>query len=450
MLETTLRELAHCLNLPSPGQDSPVRGLSTDSRRISPGMIYLALPGERFDGHDFILEAARQGAIAAVVSRPLDSPIPLLRVADTRLALGRLATCWRKRFDLPLVAITGSNGKTTVKEMLRGIFSRLGPVLATQGNLNNDIGVPLTLLGLDQSHRHAVIEMGANHPGEIAYLADLAQPQVAAITLCAPAHLEGFGGVEGVARAKGEIFSALPEHGTAVLNRDDPFYPFWRGLPAVRDKTIVDFGFHPQASVGARDLAGTTFRLVSPLGESLVRLPLPGRHNVLNALAATACALAAGCPLEAVTAGLESVQAAKGRLQQRAAPNGVNVLDDSYNANPSSLNAALAVLAECPAPRWLALGDMLELGADGAALHYQAGQSARAAGVERLFAVGALSREAVAGFGQGARHYPAQQALLDDLRENLPAGATLLVKGSRGARMDKVVEAVVGGEAPKH
>jgi len=446
MIETTLHTLATLLQAPLSAQDAAFRGVSTDSRTLAPGMLYVALPGERFDGHDFIAEAARRGAVAALVSRPVNSPVPLIPVENTRLALGRLAAWWRGRFDPALVAVTGSNGKTTVKEMLRNIFAQSGPVLATQGNLNNDIGVPLTLFGLDTTHRYAVIEMGANHPGEIAYLSGLARPQVAVITLCAPAHLEGFGGVEGVAQAKGEIFSALPGHGTVVLNRDDAFYPFWRSLPSVQGKVVLDFGLSPEAAVRAGDLEQDSlrsrFRLLTPFGSRAVELPLPGRHNVLNALAAAACALAAGSTLDHVRAGLDTMQGVKGRLQKREAGHGVIVLDDTYNANPSSLNAAIAVLAGCPAPRWLALGDMLELGADGAALHYQAGQAARAAGIERLLAVGALSRQAAEGFGDGARHYPDTQALLDDLRASLPPGATLLVKGSRGARMERVVEGV--------
>ncbi|MBI1732211.1 MAG: UDP-N-acetylmuramoyl-tripeptide--D-alanyl-D-alanine ligase [Gammaproteobacteria bacterium] len=428
------------------GPDAPFCGCSTDSRTLSAGALFFALRGGNFDGHGFLAEVRQRGAAGAVIDRALsDAPLPLLSVSDTRQALGRLARSWRRRFPIPCVAVTGSNGKTTVKELLASIFTQLAPTLSTTGNLNNDIGVPLTLFRLGNEHRFGVIEMGANHPGEIAGLTRLVEPDVAVVTQCAPAHLEGFGSVEGVARAKAEIYLGLGADGTAVINSDDAYAPLWRA--AAYGRRQVTFGLLPGAEVTAtrmlRDGVAVRFVLCAAGAMQPVSLPLPGVHNVMNALAAAACGVALGIAPERIAAGLESVRAVKGRLQLKAAHNSARVLDDTYNANPASLDAALAVLSEIPGRRWLVLGDMGELGARGPEFHARAGESARRAGVERMFALGELSRHAVEEFGAGASHYPSVETLNASLRPALAGDVTVLVKGSRAMSMERVVAAIL-------
>ncbi|MCP4697806.1 MAG: UDP-N-acetylmuramoyl-tripeptide--D-alanyl-D-alanine ligase [Gammaproteobacteria bacterium] len=444
MIQLLLSEAASDLNAAMPEKDTAFKGCGIDTRDLSEGALYAALRGERFDGHDFISQAEEKGAAALLVEHPVASSLPVLQVADTRKALGCLAGLWRSRFKLPVTAITGSNGKTTVKEMLSSIFAQQGAVLATPGNKNNEIGVPLTLFGLDDAHQHAVVEMGANHPGEIKELAQITRPDVALITQCAPAHLAGFKNVDGVARAKGEIFSELHKDGVAVINDDDAYANLWRSL--ANGHKIIGFGLNKVAEVTARSIQVNAlhaeFVLQTPGGEIPVSLNLAGRHNVMNALAAAACAIADGCELHTIKAGLEKMPEISGRLQQRTGPHGVTILDDTYNANPASLKAALAVLNTCPQPHWLVLGDMLELGGQSEDFHRQAGRWARDAGVERLFAVGPLSRFSVAAFGRGGAHFEDLQSLNSVLRDELPSGASLLVKGSRGSHMEKVLEAL--------
>jgi UDP-N-acetylmuramoyl-tripeptide--D-alanyl-D-alanine ligase len=427
------------------GEDAPFRGCSTDSRTLEPGALFFALRGANFDGHDYLAAASRRGAAGAVVERvPAGTPLPVIAVADSRLALGCLSGAWRRLFSIPFVAVTGSNGKTTVKEMLAAIFSRLAPTLSTTGNLNNDIGVPLTLFRLGSEHRYGVIELGANHPGEIASLVALVEPDVAVITQCAPAHLEGFASVEGVARAKAEIFDGLPAAGTAVINNDDDHAPLWRAGCAGRRQ--LSFGLRPGADVTATQVRtgsdGTHFLLNSGGALHPIALALPGLHNVMNALAAAACAIALGIEPGPIAAGLETVRAVKGRLQLKHGQNGARVIDDTYNANPASLDAALAVLAASPGRHWLALGDMGELGESGPELHARAGSGARNAGVERLFALGDLCRRAVEAFGPGASHFPSAEALSASLRPALAPDVTVLVKGSRAMAMERVVAAI--------
>ncbi len=449
MIKFSLSEVAPALAAVVTGDDVNLTGCSIDTRDIKPGSIYVALCGERFDGHDFVMEAQNKGASALIVEKPVMCDLPSLRVADTRKALGDLALFWRQRFDLPVVAITGSNGKTTTKEMLRAIFAQQkgGTVLANQGNFNNDIGVPLTLFNLDAAHRYAVIEMGANHAGEIAYLTQMAQPSVTTITQCAPAHLEGFGSIKGVALAKGEIFSNLKSDGVAVINNDDDYANLWQQLAAPRQ--ISTFALDKTADVMAKNLrlsdSGCDFSLQTKSGDIAIHLALPGRHNVMNALAASACALACSCTLEAIQQGLQNMQPVKGRLQRRAGINGISLIDDTYNANPASLNAALAVLNNNTPPYWLVLGDMNELGTDSAEFHREAGQRAREFGVERLWAIGDMSHYAVESFGEGAQHFVHHNELIQSLHAQLPSRATVLIKGSRGMQMEKVVNALQKG-----
>ena len=446
MIDMRLSDAARAMHATLNGVDGEFSGCSTDSRTLPSGALYFALRGDRFDGHSFIAEAARRGARGAVVEQDVAAAdLPLLSVPDTRQALGRLAGAWRGQFPIPFVAVTGSNGKTTVKEMLAAIFSPLAPTLVTPGNLNNDIGVPLTLFGLGREHRYGVIEMGANHPGEIAALTRLVRPDVAVITQCAPAHLEGFGSVEGVARAKAEIYTGLGGTGTAVINADDEYADFWRRC--CPDTRQISFGLRAGADVSATQVvnhnAAMNFVLTTRDASEPLRLPLFGVHNVMNALAATACALALGIPLRRIVAGLQAVRAVKGRLQLQAGRNSAQVLDDTYNANPSSLQAALGVLETFPGRRWLVLGDMGELGGSGPDLHAQAGEAARLAGVERLFAVGALSRFAVRAFGAGAGHFASAEDLVASLCPALAPDVTVLVKGSRAMFMERVVNAIL-------
>ena len=439
-----LSEAARVLHGTLSGADVEFTGVSTDSRAVEPGQLFVALRGERFDAHEFVAEAQANGAVAAMVSRDCAGDLPLLRVADTRQGLGRIAEAWRQRYQIPVVAVTGSNGKTTVKEMISAALAQTGPVLSTRGNLNNDIGVPLTLARLRPEHRFAVIEMGANHPGEIAYLTDLTHPQVAVVNNAGPAHLEGFGSLEGVAKAKGELFAGLNASGTAVINADDVFADTWYRL--ARHAQIVRFGLGPEADVTAdwqpQD-SGSRVLVHTPVGSAELLLPLPGRHNVLNALAAIAAALACEVSLASVCEGLESLQPVAGRLQMRVGAGGLQVLDDTYNANPGSLGSALAVLAGQAGGKWLVLGDMLELGAEGEVLHRQAGRLARGAGVDGLYALGTLARHAADEFGDGGQHFDDWQDLVRAVRRDGRAPGTVLVKGSRGMHLERVVEALV-------
>ena len=455
MSDLSLGLVAQLLGRPLHGADRPVDSVSSDSRDLQPGALFVALRGPHFDGHRF-LDAARQaGAVGALVDEPPQIDLPWIQVDDTRRALGRLAAGWRARHPLPLVAVTGSNGKTTVKEMVAAILAQQGAVLATRGNLNNDIGLPLTLLRL-RNEAFAVLEMGANHPGEITYLGRIARPDLAIITNAGAAHLEGFGDLQGVARAKGEILAALADQGVAVLNADDPHYALWRELAGRR--RVVSFGLHAPAEVTA-DPARLETRwtpqgfymecpVQTPAGGLKIRLALAGQHNLANALAAIAGALALQLSPSAIGAGLASVRPVAGRLACRLSPTGVRLIDDSYNANPDSVAAAIQVLRSAPGRRWLALGELAELGPQAQALHARVGEQARAAGIDHLWAVGPLSQAAVAAFGPGGRHFTDRQALIRALQGALQAGDSLLIKGSRSAAMEQVVWELLGDPAP--
>jgi len=430
------------------GADTLFSTVTTDSRKVAAGDLFVALKGERFDGHDFLAQCFEQGAVAAMVDeRPAISnqlsAKPLLLVSDTRLALGDLAAAWRARFVLPLTAVTGSNGKTTVKEMLAAILLEtvgVEAVLATEGNLNNDIGLPLTLLKLRPQHRYAVAEMGMNHPGEIAYLTRIAKPTVALINNAQPAHLAGMGSVEAVAQAKGEIFEGLAADGTAVINADDAFAPFWKQLAAPRN--VMTFGLEHPADVSASyqlQAASSQLWLKTPQGETQVLLAIPGLHNVRNALAATAAALAMGVALPAIVQGLQQFNGVKGRLQRKAGKNGTAIIDDSYNANPASVRAAIEVLAAAAGKKILVLGDMGELGEGAGKLHEAIGIQAKQAGIEMLLTLGELSRSSAEAFGSGAQHFASPEELAAALQHELTPRTTVLVKGSRFMRMERVV-----------
>jgi len=460
MIALYLSEVAKALHATFSGDDIQFIGCSTDTRHLEPGAVYIALRGDRFDGHDFIMAAQKKGASALIIEKNSEKTVrcdlPTLRVADTRKALGDLAHLWRQRFYLPLFAITGSNGKTTTKEMLKNILAQIPTashvgtkggttkVLASQGNFNNDIGVPLTLFNLQAAHDYAVIEMGANHPGEIAYLSDIAQPTIATITQCAPAHLEGFKSVKGVALAKGEIFSHLKVGGVAIINNDDAYADLWRELAG--EHPILTFALDKTADVKGINIqlndSSSDFILQTKGGNIAIHLPLLGKHNIMNALAASACALACGCPLNVIQQGLQNMQPVKGRLHLCPGINGITLIDDAYNANPASLNAGLAVLSQNSSHNWLVLGDMKELGADSAEFHRQAGEQARKMGVERLWAIGEDSNHAVKSFGDGAQHFTCHTDLIQALQSELSPHITILIKGSHGMQMEKIVNAL--------
>lgn len=438
------------------GPDRRFGGVTTDSRKVVAGDLFVALRGEHFDGHDFVSPCLEQGAVAAMVdersaagSQP--SLEPLVVVPDTRVGLGELAAHWRSKFAVPLAAITGSNGKTTVKEMLASILraaSDRDSVLATEGNLNNDIGLPLTLLKLRVGHRYAVTEMGMNHPGEIAYLTRLAKPTVALVNNAGAAHLQGLGSVEAVARAKGEIFAGLAEDGVAVINADDPFAPLWRELAAPRK--VLAYGLEQVADVSADYVLkadGIELTLKTPQGNAGLRLGVPGAHNLRNALAASAAALAMDVPLGIIAIGLQAFGGVKGRLQKKTGCCGATIIDDTYNANPASMRAAIGVLAAMPGKRIFVMGDMGELGDDAAALHRAIGGEAKSAGIDALYALGALSAGAVAGFGAGGTHCESAEDMAATVRKQLGSDVTVLVKGSRFMRMERVVEALMEKES---
>ena len=429
------------------GEDASFAGVSTDSRSIERGMLFVALKGERFDGHEFVAAAAARGAAGAVVGRAIDAALPQVVVADTLAALAALAAAWRARSGAIVLGVGGSNGKTTTKEMLAAILAGAGSTLATRGNLNNHIGVPLTLLRLEPGHRYAVVEMGANRPGEIAALAALAKPAIALVTNAGDEHLEGFGDLEGVARAEGEMYAALGPGGTAVVNADDPFAAMWQAMVPAGAR-VLRFGIDAPAEVRATSIlarieAGafaTTFTLAIDKDESRVRLGLAGRHNVANALGAAAAAHAAGVAVDAIAAGLGRVRPVAGRLQLKPGPRGSWLIDDSYNANPSSVRAGIDVLCALPGEHWLVLGEMAELGDETVASHAGVGDYARRAGISRLFAMGAAARHAADAFGARAIWYDDATSLGNALAASLERGVTALVKGSRVNRLERVVE----------
>jgi UDP-N-acetylmuramoyl-tripeptide--D-alanyl-D-alanine ligase len=448
----SVSQAAQALGVQYTGCDVKFNAVSTDTRAIKPGDLFVALRGERYDGHVFLAQAAAAGAAAAMVERASDIDLPQIVVDDTTRALGRLGNYWRRQFDIPLVAVTGSNGKTTVKEMLAAILREAAKsgsrsadaessVLATRGNLNNHIGVPLTLLELRSAHRYAVIEMGMNHAGEISYITRLAEPDVALINNAGVAHIENLGSEEAIARAKGEIFEGLKPGGTAVINADEHFAQLWRDL--AQGKRQIDFALQAKAAVTAtckvREL-DSEIVLSTPLGTASAVVPAAGLHNVKNALAASAAAIALEVPPATVAAGLARFGGVKGRLQRKRGRNGATLIDDTYNANPDSMRAAISVLAQASGKKLLVLGDMGELGRSAIAMHAQIGEFAREAGVGQLFTLGELSAHTMRAFGAGARHFTRIEDLLAEIETVLAPDVTVLVKGSRFMQMERVVK----------
>ncbi|MGV6858856.1 MAG: UDP-N-acetylmuramoyl-tripeptide--D-alanyl-D-alanine ligase [bacterium] len=432
------------------GNDVAVESVSTDTRKPDPQALFFALQGPNFDAHyalDALPPEAPKVAAALVVSRPVDYPAPQIIVDDTRLALGRLAKSWRSDFRGTLVAITGSNGKTTVKEMLSKILATQGEVLATKGNLNNDIGMPLTLLRLREHHQYAVIEMGANHAGEIDYLSHIARPDIALVNNAGPAHLEGFGSIEGVARAKAEIYSGLRDNGIAVINSDDPFSTVWKEASGTHQ--TLSFGMandksSPDAAIGSLD----PLTLRTAQGSISPYLSLMGAHNAMNAAAASACALAAGVELQDIQQGLESMEAVAGRLESKKGVGGSRIIDDSYNANPASIRAAIDTLAQQRGVTVLVLGDMAEVGEDAEVVHAEIGRYAKKAHIDGFMATGSLMFSAVKAFGPGASHYDDHESLAQALLPVLSVNSVVLVKGSRSMQMERVVALLSADDQP--
>ncbi|HKJ19489.1 MAG TPA: UDP-N-acetylmuramoyl-tripeptide--D-alanyl-D-alanine ligase, partial [Woeseiaceae bacterium] len=447
----TLSQAAEAMQGVLHGDDRPFKGVSTDTRSIRDGELFFALQGPNFDGRDYVGVASEKGAAGAVVSRLVDDDVAQITVDDATAALGRFGAAWRDQHDVTVIGVTGSNGKTTLKELIAVCLAQQAPTLATHGNLNNDIGMPLMLARIDDSHHFAVLEMGANHAGEIAYLTSLANPDVVVITNAAAAHLEGFGSIDGVAAAKGEILQNEKRPRVAVLNADDKYFDYWSSL--VGDTRSVSFGFDDTADVRADDIvasASCTEFTLHLAGESVgVTLPLAGVHNVRNACAAAAVALALGISVEKIRLALDGVSPVGGRLEPVRGVHGATLFDDSYNANPLSVVAAAEFLSALPGESWLVLGDMKELGNDAAELHREVGEAVRTSGVNRLFAFGDLARSTVEGFGQNACWYASLDTLVDELSEALTSDINVLVKGSRSMHMERVVDALREPEAAR-
>jgi len=451
----SLNECEAALQAQLVGVDIALTGVSIDTRTLQQGDLYVAIKGERFDGHAFVGAAESSGAAALLVHEPVDSELPQLIVKDTIVALGQLARLWAQRFSIPTIAVTGSNGKTTVKEIITSILRQIGPVLSTKGNLNNEIGVPLTLLGMRAEHLYAVIEMGANHAGEITRLVDIARPDVAVVNNIGTAHLEGFGSVDGIACAKSEIYAGLQGQGYAVINANDIYADFMR--KAASHCNVREFGLTADCDVQGVPGAGLTIRT---MGQALSpRFPLTGDHNGMNALAAVAAVQCLDVQSDNIVRGLENVRSVPGRLEKKPGINGSTLIDDSYNANPESAEQAVNVLARYDGTRYLVLGDMAELGAEEETMHARVGAYAHQQGVDGLWTTGPLASFAYKAFASASRasrserqgsHHVDQEALVSELKQRMAEGVTVLVKGSRSAKMERVVKALMPVSKARH
>lgn len=445
----TLSQAASAMNGSLLGADAQLTSVGTDSRHVTQGELFFALKGEHFDGHQYAEQALKKGAVAVVVSDANGVVRPAILVKDTLLALGALAQAWRSQFNVPVIAVTGSNGKTTIKEMISAILNiatnNAKAVHVTVGNLNNHIGMPLTLLKMRANHQYAVLEMGMNHLGEIDYLTRIAKPTIAVIGNAGTAHIGELGSRDNIAQAKGEIFIGLGNDGIAIVNADDDYADYWRSLNASR-KTLI-FGLKNKADVSAEVTESGDGRqkvqLKTPVGEIGFNLNLLGEHNIRNALAASAVAVALQIPLTCIAQAFKDFGGVKGRLTQLAGVNNALVIDDTYNANPDSMKAAIDVLRVQVGKKIMVMGDMGELGADALALHAQIGAYAQKAGVEALYTLGENSVQAAKAFGADARSFDAVDALVESLKSHLQQGATVLVKGSRFMKMERVVNAIV-------
>lgn len=440
--------IAKAINGQFIGSDLTVSNVFTDSRAVIENGLFVALKGPNFDAHNFLSHVIEQGVKAVVVEQSTDLPVTQIVVDDTRLALGKIAQFNRKKLQAKMVAITGSNGKTTVKEMLSSILSQQGKTLATEGNLNNDLGAPLTLLKMNQDHDYGVIELGANHAGEIAYTAGITQPDVAVINNVSAAHIEGFGSLQGVANAKGEIYSALEKDAVAVVNDDDEFADFWKQY--IQSKMIT-YSTKKSADVIAEDIQldenyCATFTLCYKQQKQKIQLPLSGFHHVNNALSAATCAIALDVSLASIAEGLAKTPVVKGRLISEVLPSGCRVIDDTYNANLDSMRAAIDLLKNYSTKKILVIGDMAELGKLDRKCHEQIGELAKKAGIDELYSYGVLSKYAHDFFDNQSQHFSDQDALIQELQLKAKDGVTILVKGSRSAQMERVVEALRDAE----
>lgn len=459
-----LSEVALSLGLPFSGPDHEISNFCSDSRKVQPGDFFVAILGERVDGHEFLAEAQRKGAVGALVSRAVlgersgltdlaglsdMSNFPLFKVPDTIQALGEIARQHRQHFSLPMAAITGSCGKTTVKEMLASILNTKGKCLANHGNLNTEVGVPVTLLRLEPQHQFAVIEMGACKKGDIRYLMRMASPTITLITNASVAHIGVFGSTTQIVEAKGEIYAELDQSGKAVFNLDEPSVHYWQNL--LKGQKQITYGFHPDAMIRCDILkqteTGSVVNLKTPQGEVTVNLSAAGRHNISNAMAATAMALemglGMGLSLENVKTGLEAFLPVSGRLQMKWGPQGARIIDDTYNANPASVKAALAVLQAYPGHKIFVMGDMLELGNDAALMHQEIGKEAKRLGISNLLGFGTLTENTIRAFGENGKHFQDKSSLIEALHDLIQKESTVLVKGSRGMRMEEIVQAFV-------
>lgn len=441
-----LSEIANALDAKMIGNDIRVQSVGTDSRHIVPAQLFVAIKGEHFDGNQYAVESIKQGAAAALISDETVAVSPAVLVDDARLALGTLASYWRQKFSLPIIAVTGSNGKTTVKEMIASILRAAGgEVLVTQGNLNNDIGMPLTLLRMQDNHSHAVIEMGMNHQGEIRYLTNIATPDVALVNNAGTAHIGELGSREAIAEAKGEIFEGLSDTGIAIINANDRFADYWHSVN--QGKRCITFGVDVEADVSTSNSHRASITIQLPSGEVNVRLQALGKHNVSNALAAAAVAVALDVPSNAISAGLSAFAGVNGRLQSLQGKHGGLVIDDTYNANPDSMKAAIDVLKAVQQVEGktaiFVMGDMAELGNASEAMHAEVGNYAKQCGVNQLFTIGPLSIAASNAFGQGAAHFDTKQALIQQLEKQANKRCCILIKGSRSMKMETLVAELV-------
>lgn len=447
-----LSVIAQAIDATLYGPDGDLPSIAIDSRKLTGGELFIALKGENFDGHDYIESALQKGAKAVIAAHeprtPLEKSVTFLAVKDTTTALGKLGAFWRAQFAISTVGITGSCGKTTVKGMMESICEQQGKTLATKGNFNNHIGLPLTLLRLDDTYQYGVIEMGASGIGEIDYLGKIAKPNVSLITNVMPAHLLGFGSIEGVAKAKSEIYDILPHDGIAVLNVDEKFSDFFRSR--IKDRKVITYGLKNQADVTAKNIEMLPFAVRFDLHLSnqmhSVTINIPGEHTIMNALAASAAGIAMGITLENIVKGLQAFQGVPGRLRRLKGMNGAVIIDDSYNANPGSMNAALDVLGFCQGKKVFVMGDMAELGDDAVSYHEQIGQRAKEKGIQSLFAVGKLSQHAVNAFGEGAKIYSDKVLLVNELKGQLTKETIVLIKGSRSSGMEVVTNALAHQE----
>ncbi|MEC7875769.1 MAG: UDP-N-acetylmuramoyl-tripeptide--D-alanyl-D-alanine ligase [Pseudomonadota bacterium] len=444
MISMLLSEAAKTIGASLNGEDVIFSGCSTDSRTIEKGNLFIALKGENFDGHKYISVAEKKGASSLIVDHEISNTKSFIKVKNTRKAMGLLAKSWREKMTIPLIAITGSNGKTTVKEMVTNILSTVSSVHATPGNLNNDIGVPKTLFGLNKNHNYAVVEMGANNSGEIEWLSKISLPNVAVITQCAPAHLEGFKNIESVAKAKAEIYLGLQSSGTAIINADDIYADFWKN--SCKEINQVTFGIKSKnADVRAKKIKSSVndlsikFTLVTENDSVEICLPIFGEHNVMNALAAAACCISLDISLRSIKNGLENIQSINGRLEIKTGKKQVRIIDDTYNANPASLDAAIKTLCSFNGSRYIVLGDMGELGDKAKIFHKEVGMLAKKRNVNGLFTIGELSINASNNFGKGAFHFENYDDLGKSLIKILDKNSTVLVKGSRSMQMERVV-----------